>query len=380
MTKRTGCFALLAVLFAASATSGLAQTPCDVLPPTVSPALCQPCPGGPPVPGARIAGVGLDYVDKWHAQCEAYAMDFKSGASKGTGNCKRDTTCLPGWERFQDGGVWKCRQPATAKLREDCYSKLPLSITSVNNDQDIPNPTLYPGPGFLFVRGPGAANATSGGMTGGIVVTVGEAAGRVGDSAYCLPPNCQNVRLEIPPGAAGSWQTLTLFTPHKIRTATATLYVSHPRTPATVYGGKKSGGGAGPTVTPTRTPTPRPARFQSADAGMSCPGPNFQSGQSQVVEVRSAQVQATATAQYLHTTVPSGGAACVWDDAFQFTIKGLDGQGDVTVSWIAAHAANYANPLSLSTSQTITLPRGRWQIVPDATFPPDFTYSVSFTD
>ena len=92
MSRRAPVLAALALSFTSAAAP--VQTPCDVVPPSVGPALCQPCPGGPPVPGARVAGVGLDYVDQWHAQCELYRND------RGIGQCKNNTTCLPGWEKF----------------------------------------------------------------------------------------------------------------------------------------------------------------------------------------------------------------------------------------------------------------------------------------
>ena len=372
MSRRAPVLAALALSFTSAAAP--VQTPCDVVPPSVGPALCQPCPGGPPVPGARVAGVGLDYVDQWHAQCELYRND------RGIGQCKNNTTCLPGWEKFQDGGVWKCRQPATGKMRDDCERNLPLSISEVHDDRDLNNPTLHPGPNFLFVRGSGAANATSGEMTGGIVVTVGEAARRVGSSTVCLPPNCQDVRLQVPPGAVGSNQTLKLYTPHQYKSATASLYVSLPATAAVGRAGVGGRIGA-----PVANQQPRD---QSYSAGLGCPGGQtsstnvFQSGgPSQVFEVRNPQgVQATAGAQWSNTRSAQGAPICTWEGAYQFVIKALDGQGDVTVSWTPQHSGNYFNPLTLSMTRSVTLAKGRWQIVPDATFPPDFTYTISYRD
>ena len=365
MSRRAPVLAALALSFTSAAAP--VQTPCDVVPPSVGPALCQPCPGGPPVPAARVAGVGLDYVDQWHAQCELYRND------RGIGQCKNNTTCLPGWEKFQDGGVWKCRQPATGKMRDDCERNLPLSISEVHDDRDLNNPTLHPGPNFLFVRGSGAANATSGEMTGGIVVTVGEAARRVGSSTVCLPPNCQDVRLQVPPGAVGSNQTLKLYTPHQYKSATASLYVSLPATAAV--------GRARVVGAPVAY---QQARDQNATASLGCPDtPSaFQNNPSQEFEVRSAQVQATAAAQWLNSRTTGNVPKCTYaeDFQFQFVIKGLSGQSDVTVSWRATHTGNYSTPLSYSSVQTITLPQGRWRIVPDATFPSDFQFTVSYRD
>ena len=61
--------------------------------------------------------------------------------------------------------------------------------------------------------------------------------------------------------------------------------------------------------------------------------------------------------------------------AYAFKITALDGQGDVTVRW-----QPNPNIPDMDTTQPITLRRGRWRIVPDATFPPDFDYTVSFRD
>ena len=62
-------------------------------------------------------------------------------------------------------------------------------------------------------------------------------------------------------------------------------------------------------------------------------------------------------------------------------IKSLtQGQSDVIVSWQPQPSNNYANPLDYSSVQTISLPQGRWKIAPDATFPSDFSYTISFRD
>jgi hypothetical protein len=128
-------------------------------------------------------------------------------------------------------------------------------------------------------------------------------------------------------------------------------------------------------------------RDQSYSAGLGCPGGQTSwtnvsqtAVSSPVFEIKAASVQATATAQWLNTRTSGGVPICVWDDAYQFKIRALDGQGDVTVSWTPQHSGNYYSPLTLSTNQTVTLTKGRWQIVPDATFPPDFSYGISFRD
>lgn len=407
MAYGTGLSAILAALLAVPA-AAFAGTPCDLLPTTnkkeVTPAktgeaLCNAC-VGLPVPGARDRfGNGLDYNDgAKHWECEMMV------GNRGNGQCKRQTTCLPGGERFDDHGVFRCRYPAVVVTvpglppnpRDACERDLPLTITALHDDRDQSFPTLYPGTHYLFVRGPGAANATSGEMTGAIGVTVGEAARRLGASSVCLPPDCQDVKLVVPSSAAGpglgTSQTLKLFTPHRYRTATMTLTVKFPPTPAPVFASARpqvvvGAPVAAPTQTPTRTPTPRPARDQSYSAGLGCPGGQTSStnvfqagGPSQVFEIRSAQVQATASAIWANSRTIDRVPICTWEGAYQFVIKALDGQGDVTVSWNAQHANSYSNPLALSTSQPVTLTRGRWQIVPDGTFPVDFTYTVSFRD
>jgi hypothetical protein len=399
--------ALLAAVLAVPA-AAFAGTPCDLLPTTnkkeVTPAktgdaLCNAC-VGLPVPGFRDRfGNGLDYNDgAKHWECEVMV------GNRGNGQCKKQTTCLAGGERFDDHGVFRCRYPAVVVTvpglppnpRDKCERDLPLTITAVHDDRDQSFPNLYPGTHYLFVRGPGAANATSGEMTGDIGVTVGEIARRLGSSTACLPPDCQDVKLVVPSSAAGpglgTSQTLKLFTPHRYRTATMTLPVKFPPTPAPVFSSARPQivvgvPAAAPTPTPTRTPTPRPVREQGYSAGLGCPGGQTSStnvyqagGPSQVFEIRSAQVQATAGAQWLNSRTIGGVPICTWEGAYQFVIKALDGQGDVTVSWNAQHANSYSNPVALSTSQTVTLTRGRWQIVPDGSFPVDFTYTVSFRD
>ncbi|MDL2718728.1 MAG: hypothetical protein PT977_13330 [Acidobacteriota bacterium] len=410
MTNRTILSAILAAGLVIPAAAGLAGTPCDLLPDTnkkeISPekiegTLCNAC-VGLPVPGARDRfGNGLDYNDgAKHWECEMMV------GNRGNGQCKKQTICRPGGTRFDDNGVFRCRYPAVVitvaglppNPRDNCERALPFTITEVHDDRDQSFPSLFPGTHYLWIRGPGAANATSGEMTGGVGVTLGVAARRLGPSSVCLPPDCQDVKLVIPPSAAGpglgTSQTLKLYTPHRYHSETMVFSVKLPPTPAPMSLANQGTGrvmigapGSGPTPTPTRTPTPQPARNQSYSAGLGCPGGQTSStnvgqsgGPSQVFEIRSAQVQATAGAQWLNSRTLAGAQICSWEGAFQFTIKALDGQGDVTVSWNAQHANSYSNPLALSTSQTVTLTRGRWQIVPDGSFPVDFTYTVSFRD
>jgi hypothetical protein len=233
-------------------------------------------------------------------------------------------------------------------------------------------------------------------MTGDIGVTVGEAARRLGANAVCLPPDCQDVKLVVPSSAAGpglgTSQTLKLFTPHRYRTATMTLSVRFPPTPAPMSLANQGAGrvmigapGSGPTPTPTRTPTPRPATQQQYSAGLSCPGSpsQFQNVATPEFEIRSAQAQATVTAHWLNSKNANGSPKCTQSADFQYqmVIKSLtQGQSDVIVSWQPQPSNNYANPLDYSSVQTISLPQGRWKIAPDATFPSDFSYTISFRD
>ncbi len=224
MKNRVGLSTLLlAALFSVPA-AGLAQTPCDALPPTVTQAFCKFCPGGAAVPPGRVGGNGLDYVDQWHAQCQYYR------GNQGFDQCKGDTTCPPGWERFQDGGVWKCRQPASDQLKDSCYRGLKLSISQVKDIDGFPltnNVITKPGPVKLLIDGNGAANATSAQIGGGINASIGDAARRLGSSPQgtCLPPNCQVVYLENLGNAPTGHQTLTLKTPHGYASASVDLDV-----------------------------------------------------------------------------------------------------------------------------------------------------------
>jgi hypothetical protein len=92
--------------------------------------------------GFQLSGVGasLKYVDGWHNQCEIWKTQsetyWDSGAIppgyrtrsvfKGSGDCKNDTVCPPGQERFDDGGVKKCR---TIVPQPPPLPTLPRSIT-----------------------------------------------------------------------------------------------------------------------------------------------------------------------------------------------------------------------------------------------------------
>ncbi|MCM3878097.1 MAG: hypothetical protein NEA02_16995 [Thermoanaerobaculia bacterium] len=387
MTHRAVLSAVLVAVLAVPAAAGLADTPCDLLPTTnkkeISPAkiedvLCNVCGSGLPVHGARDRfGNGLDYNDGKRWECEVHV------GNRGNGQCKNQTKCLPGGDRFFDNGVYRCRYPAVVVTvpglppnpRESCERGLPLAISTVDDGHGLH--TLFQGQNIMFVKGTGAGNATSGEMTGGITVAVGELFRRLGSSSVCLPPNCQDVKLVVPAGAVGSNQTLTLYTPHRYRSATAALYVSQPAV-AKVGGGAVRAGAV--------IPAARAPQDQSYSAGLGCPG-SFTSasgvgqsgGPSPVFEVRSAQVQATAAAMWINSRAPGGVSICgQWTGPYAFTIRALDGQGDVAVPWQPISA----NPpgQNMGGSRTVTLSKGKWQIVPDASFPPDFTYTVSFRD
>jgi hypothetical protein len=223
MKNRTALRAILAAVLAVPV-AGFAQTPCDALPPTVTQSYCKACPGGLAVPPGRLGGNGLDYVDQWHAQCEMYQNNNTIH------QCKGDTTCLPGWEKFQDGGVWKCRQPATDQLKDNCYRGLKISISQVKTADGLSltnNVITKPGPVKLLIDGDGTANATSASIGGGISATIGDAARRLGSSpsGTCLPPNCQVVYLDNLGNAPTGHQTLTLKTPRGYASASVELDV-----------------------------------------------------------------------------------------------------------------------------------------------------------
>ena len=113
----------LAVLLgsAAAAPAG----PCDNVPATVARtvenrtnAFCDASCGvlrnlglsGPVADGTGIRGGGqLRYLDQWHGECRISGGPLN-------GQCKAPTTCPPGQEKFQDGGVWKCRIRVTTQV------------------------------------------------------------------------------------------------------------------------------------------------------------------------------------------------------------------------------------------------------------------------
>ncbi|MBK9062782.1 MAG: hypothetical protein IPL89_06245 [Acidobacteria bacterium] len=241
MKNRTALVAVVAAILAAPA--GRASTPCDALPATnkviVSPqrigdALCNAC-LGPPVPGKRDPlGNGLDYNDgAKHWECEMMV------GNRGNGQCKKQTTCLPGGDRFDDNGVFRCRYPAVvatapntpANPREACERGLKISITRVKNldglalTNNVVHKSAYPMK--LLLEGDGVANGVSASIGGGISVSVGDAAQRLGasPSGTCLPPNCQVVALDNLANAPTGRQKLTLFTPHQFASASVDLYV-----------------------------------------------------------------------------------------------------------------------------------------------------------
>jgi len=243
MTNRAVLSAVLAAVLAVPAAAGLAGTPCDLLPTTnrleVSPekiggTLCNAC-VGPPVPGFRDGnGNGLDYNDgAKHWECEIHV------GNRGNGVCKSQTVCLPLGQRFDDNGVFRCRYPAVvatapntpANPREACERALKISITRVKNldglalTNNVVHKSAYPVK--LLLEGDGVANGVSASIGGGIGVSVGDAARRLGasPSGTCLPPNCQVVALDNLANAPTGRQTLTLFTPHQFASASVDLYV-----------------------------------------------------------------------------------------------------------------------------------------------------------
>lgn len=394
MTKRDALSAVLAAILAVPAAAGLADTPCDLLPTTnkqvTSPArtddvLCNVCGSGAPVHGARDPfGNGLDYNDGKRWECEIMK------ANRGTGGCKSQTTCLPGGERFFDNGVYRCRYPAVvvtlpgpSNPRDACERGLRVSISRVKGIDGLPltaNVVRKPGPVGLLIEGDGAANGVFATIGGGISVSVGAMASRIGSTprSYCLPPNCQVVDLANLGNAPTGNQTLTLYTPHHYASASVDLFIAAP-TPTPSYSvvqqnrvGPGVIAGSGPT--PTRTPTPQPARDQHYTAGLTCPGTlaQFSNQPTQEFVIRSAQVQATVSVMM----VPG----CVWwESVFQFKVHGVDGQGDVTQAWEAQLTGNSNQPVNWSTIQHITLTPGRWQLKPDETFPPG-SYTITFHD
>jgi hypothetical protein len=242
MTNRAALSAVLAAVLAVPAAAGLAETPCDLLPTTnkqvVSPAktedvLCNVCGTGLPVHGGRDQfGNGLDYNDGKRWECEIMA------GNRGNGQCKNQTTCLPGGERFFENGVYRCKYPAVVitvpnlppNPRESCERGLRVSISRVKDLDGLPltnNTIRKPGPVQLLLEGDGAANGVYATIGGGISAAVGDAARRLGSTprAACLPPNCQVVVLENLANAPTGRQTLTLSTPHGYASASVGLYI-----------------------------------------------------------------------------------------------------------------------------------------------------------
>ena len=158
--------------------------------------------------------------------------------NRGNGQCKNQTTCLPGGERFDDNGVFRCRYPAVvvtapntpANPRDACERALRISITRVKDLDGLTltnNTVRKPGPVKLLLEGDGVANGVSAAIGGGIGVSVGDAARRLGatPSGTCLPPNCQVVQLDGLANAPTGHQTLTLYTPHQYASASVGLYI-----------------------------------------------------------------------------------------------------------------------------------------------------------
>ena len=240
MKYRTALVAVFAAILAAPA--GRATTPCDALPSTnkvvvtpekIGDALCNAC-VGVPVPGRRDPlGNGLDYNDgAKHRECEVMV------GNRGNGQCKKQTTCLPGGDRFDDHGVFRCRYPAVvatapntpANPREACERSLKVSISRVKDRIGIalPNNVVHKSAYLMkiLLEGDDVANGVSATIGGGIIVSVGDGS-RLGSdpSSTCLPPNCQVVLLDNLANAPLGRQTLTLFTPHQFASASVDLYV-----------------------------------------------------------------------------------------------------------------------------------------------------------
>jgi hypothetical protein len=250
MKNRIALVAVLVAILAAPA--GRASTPCDALPSTnkvvvtpekIEDALCNAC-VGLPVPGKRDQlGNGLDYNDGTkHWECEVMV------GNRGSGQCKKQTTCLPGGDRFDDHGVFRCRYPAVvatapntpANPRDACERALRISISRVKDSTGVAlrNNVIHKGSSMQFlVEGDGVANGVSATFGDGAGVSIGEAAQRLGASPYatCPPPNCQVVFIgglaDVPVGR----HPLTLFTPHQYASASIDLYVDAP-TPPAAYG------------------------------------------------------------------------------------------------------------------------------------------------
>lgn len=202
MRNRAVLLAVLGVVLVLPAAS-LAQTPCDLRP---------------------TVGTRAEMVKKQGAAFPKPALG-----------------CPPNTK--DEGNV--CRNPDYTELqtvqtnpRDDCERGLRISIARVKNldGQLLSNNVITkPGPVKLLVEGDGIANATSAEMGGGIGVTVGAAAQRLGSSPQgtCLPPNCQVVQFDAFPNAPTGRQTLRLFTPHRYASASVDLEVVGAPAPVT---------------------------------------------------------------------------------------------------------------------------------------------------
>jgi pimeloyl-ACP methyl ester carboxylesterase len=97
--------------------------------PSLCNANCSPVGGPMPIADGSIITAGsLRYVDQWHGACEVFRND------RGTGVCKKDTVCAPHQDRFQDGGVWKCKdrlQTPSASVRVRLGSDGFIRVSSV---------------------------------------------------------------------------------------------------------------------------------------------------------------------------------------------------------------------------------------------------------
>ncbi len=185
-----------AILLTFSASSALAQGPCDLLP---------------------EKGMKVETVSK-----PGPTAPFGPGR-----------TCPPFWR--VDGNVCRgpdVQEPKTVQTtpRDDCYRSLKLSISQLkdHNGRLLPsNVITKPGPVKLLIEGDGAANAATVEVEGGIVASVGDAARRLGATIQgtCLPPNCQVVSLDNLANVAAGRHKLTLYTPHKYRSASVDLTV-----------------------------------------------------------------------------------------------------------------------------------------------------------
>jgi hypothetical protein len=342
--------------------------------------------GGPPVPvrsGWNIpppAGGVLKYIDQWHGQCEQ-----KRSNEQGTGFCKHDTVCPPGATRVNVDGVWKCRYPETRvpkqvnfNPRDECMRNLPISIQSVRNPREGGAARVTRGfAGLFVVSGPNVAMADRVAGNGGFEV---EFARRLSqrlqpsptDASYtCPPPNCVVLHIDTTAQTLLGSRRITLSLPGGYKSASFDFTVVEAIAPV----GKQPPSRSSPAPVGRTNPPPPPPRRVNAIASVPCPASDSRGLPipSEEFEVRGSRVQATATAIYLRSREIDGKAKCIWDDPYRWFIRSIDGRNqDVTISF---------NPLSANTvSQTVTLLQGRWQIVPDRTFPVDYQYVVQFEE